>query len=131
MMTDPISDMLTRIRNGLRAKHETVVVPYSKLKLKLANLLSQEKYIGMVKEIDDNHKKAIEIELKYNGEGSASIEHVARVSKPGLRVYAKKDEMPQVLNGYGIAVISTPAGLMTNKQAKKQGLGGEVICEIY
>ncbi len=131
MMTDPIADMLTRIRNGLRAKHQKVVVPNSKLKFSLAQLLAKEKFLGDVKEVDVSGKSHIEIELAYNGEGAPKIEHVSRVSKPGLRVYARKDELPNVLNGYGIAVISTPAGLLTNNEARKRGLGGEVVCQIY
>jgi small subunit ribosomal protein S8 len=131
MMTDPISDMLTRIRNGFRAKHDTICVPFSKLKLKLANLLSKEKYVGSVKEIEVNGKPTIEIKLTYNSEGVPSIEKLSRISKPGLRVYASKDKLPRVLNGYGIAVISTPSGLMTNKEAQKKGVGGEVMCEVY
>jgi len=131
MMTDPIADMLTRIRNGAASKHEAVMIPFSKLKFKLANLLFQEKYVGVVKEANVNGKPLIEVVLKYDADGKAAIEHLSRVSKPGLRVYVKSDKLPVVLNGYGIAVISTPEGLMTSREAKKAGLGGEVVCKIY
>ena len=130
-MTDPVADMLTRIRNASDAKHEKVLVPFSKLKLKLANLLSKEKYIGTVKEVEHSGKPFIEVGIKYDTEGNATLEHVARISKPGRRVYAGKDELPNVLNGYGIAVVSTPEGLMTNTEARKRGLGGEIMCEVY
>jgi len=130
MMTDPISDMLTRIRNGLAAKHEDVVIPFSKLKFKLANILEKEKYIGTAKEVEVSGKKNIKIKLMYSNDGAPAISKIERVSKPGLRVYTRKDELPNVLQGYGIAVISTPLGLMTNNEARKQKIGGEVICEV-
>jgi len=132
MMTDPISDMLTRIRNAARARHEVVIVPFSKLKFKLAQLLSRESYIGAVAEATDSGgKPVISISLTYNKEGKSAIERLVRVSKPGLRVYAQSDKLPVVLSGYGIAIISTPEGLMTNREAKRAGLGGEVLCEVY
>jgi len=154
-MTDPIADMLTRIRNAQMVKKTEVVLPYSKLKLNIANLLSTEGWLGKVEVLeplsaknvkakntkDKNAKfKQLKIEIKYNHVKSPSGDHVAskpkilslkRISKPGRRVYVGKDEMPIVQNNYGIAVISTPKGLMTNKLAKKEGLGGEIICEIY
>ncbi len=131
MMTDPIADMLTRIRNGTAAKHATVEIPFSKLKFTLANLLSREQYVDAVSESVKNGKPVIEVVLRYGADGAAAIERLVRVSKPGLRVYAKAGELPVVLNGYGIAVISTPQGLMTNREAKKAGLGGEVVCAVY
>lgn len=130
-MTDPIADMLTRIRNSAASKHATVEVPFSRLKLKLAKLLEREKYLGAIKEATRNGKPFIEAALAYDSSGKSAIEHLSRVSKPGLRVYAKSDQLPVVLNGYGIAVISTPEGLMTNRDAKRAGLGGEVICKVY
>ncbi|MBI1961172.1 MAG: 30S ribosomal protein S8 [Parcubacteria group bacterium] len=131
MMTDPIADMLTRIRNGTAAKHAAVEIPFSKLKLTLANLLLREQYVGAVSESVKNGKPVIAVALRYGADGTAAIERLVRVSKPGLRVYAKAGELPVVQNGYGIAVISTPEGLKTNREAKKAGLGGEVVCTVY
>ncbi|MBI2637132.1 MAG: 30S ribosomal protein S8 [Parcubacteria group bacterium] len=131
MMTDPIADMLTRIRNAAASKHATVEIPFSKLKLTLANLLSKERYVGAVSEATKNGAPVIVVELAYSRDGKAAIEHLSRVSKPGRRVYRTADKLPVVLDGYGIAVISTPAGLLTNRQAKKAGLGGEVVCTVY
>lgn len=131
-MTDPIADMLTRIRNAAAAKHAAVLVPFSRTKLKLAQLLSRERYVGEVSEAADaSGKPAINIALTYDKEGTSALERVVRVSKPGLRVYARHDKLPVVLSGYGIAIISTPQGLMTSKEAKRAGLGGEVLCEVY
>lgn len=128
-MTDPISDMLTRIRNGLAAKHDDILIPSSKLKFKLASILEKERYVGQIKEVDVAGKKNIKIKLRYEN-NKPSINSIKRVSKPGLRVYCGKDELPNVLQGYGVSIISTPQGLMTNKDARKNGIGGEVICEI-
>jgi len=130
MMTDPISDMLTRVRNGLLAKKESVLIPFSKLKFKIALIFEQEKYVSSVKEKENFGKKDIEIKLSYKENGQASISSIKRISKPGKRVYVGKDELPNVLHGYGIAIISTPQGVMTNREAKKKGVGGEIICEI-
>lgn len=130
-MTDPIADMLTRIRNAARAKHESVSVPFSKLKFKLAQLLAREKYIVAAQESSEAGKPVIRIELKYGADGASAVANLSRISKPGLRVYAKSDKLPVVLNGYGIAIISTPLGLMTGREAKKAGLGGEVVCTIH
>jgi small subunit ribosomal protein S8 len=137
-MTDPIADMLTRIRNASAVKKEEVVMPMSKLKLSIAKILEQD---GWVENVEVLKSKAapksksafdeLRVVLKYKPDGTAAIHHIKRISKPGLRVYAKKDELPRVLNNLGVAIISTPAGLMTNREARKQGLGGEVICEIY
>ena len=128
-MTDPISDMLTRIRNALAAKHDDILIPSSKLKFKLASILEKERYVGQRKEVDVAGKKNIKIKLRYEN-NKPSINSIKRVSKPGLRVYCGKDELPNVLQGYGVSIISTPQGLMTNKDARKNGIGGEVICEI-
>jgi len=129
-MTDPIADMLTRIRNGLKAGHKTVALPFSKFKLKLANILEKENYIAGVKEFSYLGKPGLEITLKYTDAGEPAIKHIGRISSPGRRVYNKKDSLPNVLDGYGMAIISTPLGLLTNKEARKKGVGGEVICEI-
>lgn len=129
MYTDPIADMLTRIRNAAMAKKPAALVPYSKVKFKIAQVLQEAGYLQSVEKIEDRFG-SIKIELAYNGR-RPTIQHLQRVSKPGRRVYAKKDTLPFVLNDYGIAVVSTPKGIMTNKQARKAGLGGEVICEAY
>ncbi|MBU2575516.1 30S ribosomal protein S8 [Patescibacteria group bacterium] len=130
MMTDPISDMLTRIRNSLAVKQAQVLIPFSKLKFRIAGILKKEKYVESIKELEAAGKKNIEIKLKYNQDGSAAIKTIKRISKPGLRVYSKSDELSSVLQGYGISIISTPQGLLTNKEAKAKGVGGEIICEI-
>ena len=131
MMTDPISDMLTRIRNGQAARHEQVVLPFSKLKHKIASLLAREKFLAAVNEGEDAGRKVLVLDLQYNSAGEGAITNVRRISKPGRRVYQKKADLPRVLSGYGLAVVSTSAGLMTNKDARQQGLGGEIICEIF
>ena len=128
-MTDPIADMLTRIRNAQMAKKAEVVIPFSKLKFGIAEILKINGYIGNIFEDKDNHE--LKINLKYTQDNLPAIKSIKRVSKPGCKVYVTKDTIPKVLNGFGLAVISTSKGLMTNKQAKKVGLGGEVICEIY
>lgn len=134
-MTDPIADMLTRIRNALAVRKPEVILPFSKIKLAIAEILEKEGFVKKVEKIGggskDNKFDQIKIILKYLGPKQPAITSLKRVSKPGRRVYATKDELPIVLNGLGIAIISTSQGLMTNKQAKKAGLGGEVICEIY
>lgn len=130
MMTDPISDMLTRIRNAQLSKKASVEMPASKVKLALATILSKENYIGKVEEVEATPVKKLVIELRYNGR-EPQIRSIVRESKPGHRKYRKAEEMPVVLNGYGMAIVSTSQGLMTNKQAKKLGIGGEVICSVY
>jgi len=129
MLTDPISDMLTRIRNAMMARKKEVVIPTSKLKFAVAKIMEQEKYIGAVELKEDNHGE-IHIKLKYD-KGTPAIKNIKRISKPGRRVYVASDELPRVLNGFGMAIISTSRGIMTNKEARKEHLGGEVICEIY
>ncbi len=129
MYTDPIADMLTRIRNAAMAKKPAALVPYSKVKFKIAQVLKDEGFLSSVEKIEDRFG-SIKIEIAYKGR-RPTLQHLQRVSKPGRRVYAKKDTLPFVLNDYGIAVVSTPKGIMTNKQARKAGLGGEVICEAY
>ena len=127
-MQDPIADMLTRIRNGQAAGKVSVSLPSSKQKLAIANLLVKEGYIASAKESGDV-KKVLEIELKYY-EGKPVVEMIQRVSRPGLRVYKKCRDLPRIMNGLGIAVISTSKGLMTDRAARKDGLGGEVICYV-
>ncbi len=123
--------MLTRIRNGQAAHHEQVVLPFSKLKHKIASLLAREKFLAAVNEGEAAGRKVLVLDLQYNSAGAGAITSVRRVSKPGQRVYQKKADLPRVLSGYGLAVVSTSAGLMTNKDARQRGLGGEIICEIF
>jgi small subunit ribosomal protein S8 len=128
-MTDPIADMLTRIRNAQKAKKRSVEVAFSNMKMRIAEILAKEGYIGKV-EKQDGMPAMLVIELRYDGKRPL-IEAVNRESTPGHRMYRKADELPRVLNDYGIAIISTSRGLMTNKEARKLGVGGEVICSIY
>ena len=131
-MTDPIADMLTRIRNGNSAEHDTVVIPASKMKVEIARILKQEGYInGYSVEGETAKEKTITVELKYGPEKQKVITGLKRISKPGLRVYAKGDNVPRVLNGLGIAIISTSKGLMTDRDARKQNLGGEVVAYVW
>ena len=130
--TDPIADMLTRIRNANSAKHKTVDVPSSNVKLAIANILLNEGYIKSLEEIkSENNQGIIRITLKYSEKGSRVIDGLKRISKPGLRVYASKDQLPQVLNGLGIALISTSKGIKTDKEARELGLGGEVLAYVW
>ena len=130
--TDPIADMLTRIRNGLSAEHDTVVIPSSKMKIEIARILKQEGYIDNYSVEGDTAKdKIITIELKYGPDKQRVISGLKRISKPGLRVYAKGDSVPRVLNGLGIAIISTSKGLMTDRDARKAHLGGEVVAYVW
>ena len=131
VMTDPIADMLTRIRNGNHAKHEFVDVPSSRIKKELANILLEEGYIKGFDVIDDGKQGIIRVELKYQPNKGRVITGIKRISKPGLRVYVGKDETPKVLGGLGIAIISTSQGILTDKKARKQGIGGEVICYVW
>ena len=130
-ITDPIADMLTRIRNANSAKFKTVDVPSSKIKKSIANNLLEEGYIKAVDEIDDGVQGILRITLKYDENGNKVIEGLKRISKPGLRIYASKDELPKVLNGLGIALISTSKGIMTDKKARELGVGGEVLAYIW
>lgn len=129
--TDPIADMLTRIRNANSKKHKTVDVPASNMKKAIANILFKEGYIAAYEEINDNTQGVIRITLKYDENGARVIDGLKRISKPGLRVYASKEELPQVLNGLGIALISTSEGIKTDKEARQEGLGGEVLAYIW
>ena len=131
-LTDPIADMLTRIRNANTSKHKTVDIPSSNMKRSIADILLKEGYISAVEEIEsENSQGIIRITLKYDEKGARVIDGLKRISKPGLRVYASKDELPKVLNGLGIALISTSKGIKTDKEARKEGLGGEVLAYIW
>ena len=129
-ITDPIADMLTRIRNANSARHDTVDVPASNMKKSIAQILLDEGYIKSYQIVDDGTQGTIHITLKYNGKDKV-ITGLRRVSKPGLRVYARKDNIPKVLNGLGIAIISTSRGIMTDREARKQGVGGEVLAYVW
>lgn len=131
VVTDTIADMLTRIRNANSMRYTEVKVPASKLKLELARILKEEGFIKDYKVIDENVQGMILITLKYGQNKERVITGLKRISKPGLRVYAKSDEIPKVLNGLGIAIISTSGGVMSDKEARKQGLGGEVLAYIW
>ncbi|MDI3533686.1 MAG: small subunit ribosomal protein [Thermosediminibacterales bacterium] len=131
VMTDPIADMLTRIRNATSAHHDIVEVPASNIKKEIARTLKEEGFIADYEIIDDKKQGIIKIYLKYGPNKEKVISGLKRISKPGLRVYAKKDEIPKVLGGLGIAVLSTSKGIMTDKAARKEGIGGEVLCYIW
>ena len=130
-ITDPIADMLTRIRNANSSKHESVNVPASKLKIEIARILNEEGYINGYEVIDDGLQGVIKITLKYGANKQKVITGLKRVSKPGLRVYASKEDLPRVLKGLGIAIISTSKGIMTDREARKLNVGGEVLAFIW
>ncbi len=130
-MTDPIADMLTRIRNASNAKHDTVEIPASNEKKAIAKILLAEGYVKNVEYIDDNLQGVIKIALKYGENKERVITGIKRISKPGLRVYSKNEELPKVLNGLGIAIISTSKGVVTDKVARKAGVGGEILCYVW
>ena len=131
LVTDPIADMLTRIRNALVVKHDTVEVPVSNMKLAIADILLNEGYIKGYTVSEGGVEKMMNITLKYGPNRQRVITGLKRISKPGLRVYARKDNIPKVLNGLGIAIISTSKGIMTDREARKQGVGGEVLAYIW
>jgi small subunit ribosomal protein S8 len=128
-MTDPVSDLLTRIRNASDAKHETVDIPSSQLKLEIARILKEEGYISNYSLIQDSKQGIIRIQLRYAGKDSV-ISSIERISRPGCRVYTGKSEIPSVLGGLGICILSTSRGVLTGKQAQEKGVGGEVLCYI-
>ena len=130
-MTDPVADFLTRLRNANSAYHESVSLPYSKLKAAIAEILKSEGYIATIKVEDAEVGKTLTIDLKYGPNRERSIAGIKRVSKPGLRVYAKSTELPRVLGGLGIAILSTSSGLLTDRQAAKKGVGGEVLAYVW
>ena len=131
-MSDPIADMLTRMRNANTAKHDTVDVPASKMKLAIANILLDEGYIAKYDLVEDGHFQTIHITLKYGADKNEKvITGLKRISKPGLRVYANTEDIPRVLGGLGTAIISTNKGVVTDKEARKLGVGGEVLCFVW
>ena len=129
-LTDPVADTLARIRNAISARHQKVDVPASKLKAEIARILKEEGYIANFKAAEEEGHKVLRIYLKYSN-NEAAISNVARVSRPGCRVYVRRSEIPRVLGGLGINILTTPRGVMTGRQARKQGLGGEVLCEVW
>lgn len=131
VMTDPIADFLTRIRNANTVYHDKVEAPASKIKKAIANILKDEGFVKDCEFIDDGKQGVIRVYLKYGGGKERVITGLKRISKPGLRVYARKDQVPKVLSGLGIAIISTPRGIMSDKKARREGLGGEVICYVW
>ena len=131
MMTDPIADMLTRVRNANTVKHKTVEIPASNVKRSIAGIMKQEGFIKDFDYIKDEKQGLVRVHLKYGPNQERIISGLKRISKPGLRVYAKKDELPKVLGGLGIAIISTSQGLMSDRQARQTGVGGEVLCYIW
>jgi small subunit ribosomal protein S8 len=130
-MTDPIADMLTRIRNAIRVNKKTVEVTYSNLKFQLAQIMQAEGYIEGVQQPEDQNKKYFTVELKYINDQKPVITNLKRVSRPGLRVYRGYREIPRILDNIGISVLSTPLGLMTDREARKKKVGGEIICKIW
>ena len=130
-LTDPAADMLTRIRNAISARHQKVDIPASKLKLEIARILKEEGYISNFKATEEEGHKILRVYLKYANNNEAVISNVNRVSRPGCRVYVRRTEIPRVLGGMGINILTTPRGVMTGRQARKQGLGGELLCEVW
>jgi small subunit ribosomal protein S8 len=130
-MTDPIADMLTRIRNALGAKHQKVDVPVSKLKLEIARILREEGFINNYKLIGDGARRSIRIYLRYGPRGEVVVSKLERISRPGCRVYTPSTSIPKVLGGLGINILSTSRGLMTDRQARREKVGGELLCRVY
>ena len=130
-MTDPIADMLTRIRNAIVAKHSRVDVPFSRMKSEIARILKEEGYINNFVTKGDGAQKLIRIFLRYDAKGASSITHLSRISRPGRRVYMGAQHMPRVLGGYGISIVSTSRGLMSGKNARRENIGGELLAQVY
>jgi small subunit ribosomal protein S8 len=130
-MTDPIADMLTRIRNAIRANHQRVDIPGSKLKMEVARILKEEGYINNYSTKGEGPKYMIRVFLRYDAKGVSSITHLARVSRPGRRVYVGSEEIPKVLGGYGVNIVSTSKGLMSGKAARAANVGGEILAQVY
>jgi small subunit ribosomal protein S8 len=130
-LTDPVADLLTRIRNAINARQQKMDVPASKLKVEIARILKEEGYISNFKGTEENGRKVLRLYLKYGSNNDAVITNVTRVSRPGCRVYVGHTEIPRVLGGLGINILTTPKGVMTGRQARKTGVGGEILCEIW
>ena len=130
-LTDPVADFLGRIRNAIGARQQKVDIPASKLKAEIARILKEEGYISNFKPTEEEGHKVIRVYLKYDNNNEAAISNVARVSRPGCRVYVRRNEIPRVLGGLGINILTTPRGVMTGRAARKAGVGGEVLCEVW
>ena len=130
-LTDPVADFLARIRNAIRARHPKLDVPASKLKLEMARILKEEGYVANYKAVEEEGRKLLRVYLKYGDNNDAAISNLARVSRPGCRVYVGRNEIPRVLGGLGIVILTTPKGVMTGSQARKQGVGGEILCQVW
>lgn len=130
-LTDPVADFLTRIRNSIRARHQKLDVPASKLKSEIARILKEEGYIANFKPTEENGQKVLRVYLKYGANNEAAIRDLQRVSRPGCRVYLGRDEIRRVQGGLGISIMTTPKGVMTGRQARREGVGGEVLCEVW
>lgn len=130
-LTDPVADLLARIRNALGARHQKLDVPASKLKLEIARILKEEGYIANFKATEEDGRKVLRIYLKYGPDNAAAISNLQRISRPGCRVYVGHDDIPRVLGGLGINILTTPKGVMTGRKARKEGVGGEVLCEVW
>jgi small subunit ribosomal protein S8 len=130
-MTDPIADMLTRVRNAVQAKHQKVDMPASRLKVEIARILKEEGFIAHYKTSEEEGKNFLTLFLKYGPKGEKVISNIERISRPGCRVYVSKTEIPKVLGGLGINILTTSHGVMTGKKARRQGYGGELLCNIY
>ena len=130
-VNDPIADFLTRIRNAGMARHETVVMPHSKMKAEMARILTEQGYVESYSERGDSVKKELVIELKYDPDGRRAIRGLRRMSRPGRRVYRKQASIPRVLDGLGVAILSTSRGILTDHEARRAGIGGEVLCFVY
>ena len=131
MTSDPIADMLTRVRNALQARHPKVDVPASKLKTEIARILKEEGYIANYKAAEEDGRAVLRVYLKYGANNEAAIRDLARVSRPGCRVYVGRDEIKRVQGGLGISILTTPRGVMTGRQARREGVGGELLCEVW
>ncbi len=130
-LTDPVADFLTRIRNSIRARHQKLDVPASKLKSEIARILKDEGYIANFKATEENGQRVIRVYLKYGTNNEAAIRDLQRVSRPGCRVYVGRDEIRRVQGGLGISIMTTPKGVMTGRQARREGVGGEILCEVW
>jgi len=129
--TDPVADLLTRIRNAINARQQKLDVPASKLKTEIARILKEEGYLANFKATEENGRKLLRLYIKYGSNNDAAITNLARVSRPGCRVYVGHNEIPRVLGGLGISILTTPKGVMTGRQARKTGVGGEILCEVW
>jgi small subunit ribosomal protein S8 len=130
-LTDPVADLLARIRNSIHARHPKLDVPASRLKLDIARILKEEGYIANFKATEEDGRKVLRIYLKYGPDNAGAISNLQRISRPGCRVYVGRNDIPRVLGGLGINILTTPKGVMTGRQARKEGVGGEVLCEVW